>query len=202
MVGEVFSLVKYINQNSSIRESFDFTTPARNFIFSLMDDEQVLKRDVIRLLDEDLLIIEFNCNWDYASNFLSHLRKICDYSLAQKLLVEQDSLRFSDIKEKKSFLMGENPLLPFVTCNNLFELDPFQNKAFISESQRLTSLNELIQIDSQIFTFPQNNVLMLKFSIQNITKILVKRVLINIKSKNLEIYPENIIIGKCFFIIL
>ena len=196
LIREVFTLVKLINSKSSLREQFDFMNPSRNFIYSLMDDEQVLKRDVIRLLDEDLLIIEFNCAWDYCSDFLSHLRKLCDYSLSQQHFLEWKACRSSPSFSPQNVSLG---LLGVVTSQNLFELDSIFRTAQPSEEQRITSLNELIQVDSQIFRYPQKNVLLLQLSVKNITKILVKKVSLQIHSKELQIYPEVIVIGLVFF---
>jgi hypothetical protein len=197
LLKEVFSLVKLINSKSHLRESFNFMNPSRNFIFSLMDDEQVLKKDIIRLLDEDLLIIEFNCSWDYTSDFLSHLHKLADYSLAQKNYLSWNLQRRSKTKIPSNQPIGLG-LSWFVTPFNLFELDRRSKKQLISEPQRVTAVNELVQVNFQVFTYPQNNVLLIQLSIHNITKILIKHLVLNISSNNIKTYPQMISIGKHF----
>lgn len=192
LLREVFSLVNLINSKPDLRELFEFLSTSRNFIYSLMDDEQVLKKDIIRLLDEDLLVIEFNCNWDYASEFLSHLHKLGDYSLVQQKSIEWRQARFSRKGASSRVCLG---LQGFVTPLNLFELDRSSEVGFTSDPQRVTSVNELVQVDCQVFAFSHKNVLLVQLTVHNITKILVKHLSLQVSCKKIQLYPESILIG-------
>lgn len=195
LLRQAFELAQLVNSRPALKKMFDLSTHAKNFIYSLMDDEQVLKRDIIRLLDEDRLIIEFNCRWDFCSDFLSHLRKLCDYSLAQDCHSSREATRFSLDPLQTASGPPSSFLLGYVTSFNLFELDTHFQMNFKAQTQRLTSLNELIQMDSRVFCYPTKNVLLVEITIQNITKILVKHVGLSISGK-LHIYPESIVIGS------
>jgi hypothetical protein len=193
LLRQAFELAHLAKSKPGLKKMFDLSNYARNFIFALMDDEQVLKRDVIRLIDEDQLVIEFNCSWDYCSRFLSHLRKLCDYTIAHENYLANEKERFNlkNGNDQKEF-----KLLEFVTQANLFELDTCIPKSFSAQPQQLTALNELVQVESQVITYPEKNVILVQLSIKNITKILVKYITLSITPGELQIYPHNIVIGN------